>query len=63
MADDIKKRRGGKREGAGRKPTGKKYKVFSVCGTEEEIAEIKTRAMQSGKTLSRFVMDAALKNS
>lgn len=63
MAEDVKKQRGGRREGAGRKPTGKKYKIFSVCGTEEEIEEIKMRASQSGKTLSRFVIDAALKNS
>lgn len=62
MADDIKKQRGGRRDGAGRKPTGKKYKIFSVCGTEEEISEIKMKARQSGKTLSRFVVDAALKN-
>jgi hypothetical protein len=62
--------RGGKREGAGR-PAGSKSRwrkpesehkngrVVLAC-TEDEAARIKELAAKSGKTISRFVVDAVL---
>ena len=61
MSEEQKKR-GGAREGAGRKPTGR-LKMFAnttISGTPEEIAELKRLAKDSGKTVSRFLIDLAL---
>jgi len=56
---------GGKREGAGRPklaPSDKKnYKTISICGTENEIMEIRQMAEQEKKTVSRFILDKLLK--
>lgn len=57
--------RGGKREGAGR-PVGTKtgrnveYKTISISARPEEVEALKEAARKAGKTVSRFVLDAAL---
>lgn len=64
--------RGGKREGAGR-PAGSKNKIkktgqgkrtpfanVTVSGHPDEIADLKELAKESGKSLSRFVLDTLL---
>ncbi|MGP1459134.1 MAG: plasmid mobilization protein [Treponema sp.] len=47
--------------GGGRKPTGVKRVSFSVSCQPEELAELKRRAKLSGKTVSKFILDAVLK--
>ena len=47
--------------GGGRKPTGIKRVSFSVSCQPEELAELKRRAKLSGLTVSRFLLNAALK--
>ncbi len=56
--------RGGFREGAGRpkgtcKPESEKtvYKNFTVCCLPEEYEVLKQKALESGKTISRFLID------
>lgn len=63
--------RGGYRPGAGRKPgmtfpegyrrdpdkVRKVYAFATIAGTPEEIARLKERAREAGKTVSRFVLD------
>lgn len=55
--------RGGARKGAGRKPTGRKYHVMSVTGSKEELDAIRRKAAAAGKTVSRFLLDAAFASS
>lgn len=60
-------KRGGKREGAGRpkgttKENKKIYKTFSVSCLEDELELIKTNGKNQGKTLSRYLIDLALKD-
>ena len=47
--------------GGGRKPTGVKRVSFSVSCQPEELAELKRRAKLSGLTVSKFILNAALK--
>lgn len=47
--------------GGGRKPTGIKRVSFSVSCQPEELAELKRRAKLSGLTVSKFLLNAALK--
>lgn len=51
---------GGKREGAGRKPSGDPTHKFSIAAKESEFQKLKALAQKSGKTLSRFLVDLAL---
>ncbi|MBQ6782274.1 MAG: hypothetical protein IJP62_13775 [Treponema sp.] len=56
------KKRGGFREGSGRKPTGR-LKIFAnttISGTPEEIAKLKRLAKENDKTVSRFVIENLL---
>lgn len=63
---EIKDPRGGARAGAGRKKgsvsCGEKkiFKTVSISGTPEELEKLKNFAKQSGKTVSRFVLDNLL---
>lgn len=57
-----KERRGGARPGAGRKPTGRQYHVMSVTGTKEELDEIRRKAAFEKKSISRYLIELALRN-
>lgn len=46
--------------GGGRKPTGVRRVSFSVSCQPEERAEIRRLAGEAGKTVSAFLVDAAL---
>lgn len=48
--------------GAGRKPTGLKRVSFCVSCQPEELQQIKELAEEAGKSVSRFLLDAVLKN-
>ena len=74
--EDIKKKRGGARPGAGRKagwslrgeaggrPKGRKaiYKTFSVSLPEEEADKLRALANESGKSLARFIYESIVKD-
>lgn len=49
--------------GGGRKATGIKRVSFSVSCQPEELTAVKKLAEQSGKSLSRFLLDLALNNT
>ncbi len=56
---------GGSREGSGRKKgseTGRKKEFLStsISGAPEEIAKLKEKALLSGKSVSRYVLDWVL---
>ena len=51
---------GEKKGKAGRKPTGVKRVRFQVSCRAEELAALRQGARVANKTLSRYVMDAAL---
>lgn len=53
---------GGKREGSGRKKTGKNSQTVSISGTKEEIAQIKTLAEEHRTTVSKYVISKVLDN-
>ncbi len=62
MAINKEHKRGGAREGSGRKPTGR-IKIFStttISGTDEEIKLLKEQAKAAGKSVSRYVLDWVL---
>ncbi len=46
---------GGKREGAGRKPTGKRTKNLTVTLPDYQIEAIKERASEKGLTPSKYI--------
>ena len=48
--------------GGGRKPTGLKRVSFCVSCQPEELARLKELAKESGKTMSRFLLDAVFNN-
>ena len=48
--------------GSGRKPTGLKRVSFCVSCQPEELQQIKELAAEAGKTVSRFLLDAVLKD-
>lgn len=58
----MESKRGGAREGAGRKATGEKGKTSNICirlsPTEKRIIE--TKAASLGKSTSRYLIDLAL---
>ena len=57
-------RQGGHRPGSGRKPTGRKkiYHNITISGSPEEIERIDDLVKGSGKTRSRYVIEALLEN-
>ncbi|MGP1475477.1 MAG: hypothetical protein ACTTJ1_08760 [Treponema sp.] len=57
--EEIKSKWGGRREGSGRKDTGRKPR--SITATDEEWNAIKELAEQAGKDVSRFVVESILK--
>ncbi|SHK41759.1 plasmid mobilization protein [Desulforamulus aeronauticus] len=54
---EVKSKRGGKREGAGRKPVKDedKYKLRTFKCTDEEWLIIKTKAEEQGKSISEYI--------
>ena len=48
--------------GGGRKPTGLKKVSFCVSCQPEELQQIKELAAEAGKSVSRFLLDAVLKD-
>ena len=58
----MESKRGGAREGAGRKTTGEKGKTSNICirlsPTEKQIIDEKAKA--AGKSTSRYMVDLAL---
>jgi hypothetical protein len=60
--ENEEKKRGGFREGSGRKPTGrlKQFANTTISGTPEEIELLKSKAKEAGKTVSRFVIEKIL---
>lgn len=56
--EKIKNNWGGKRDGSGRKDTGRKPR--SITATDTEWNAIKELAKQSGKDVSRFVVEKIL---
>ena len=56
---EEKKTRGGKREGSGRKSTGRVTHSISVTPEEWEI--LKKLATESGKDVSRFIAESLCK--
>lgn len=48
---------GGARPGAGRKPTGKKTKCYTVTLPMEEAEELERRAAQYGKSINKYLRD------
>lgn len=52
---------GGKRIGAGRKKLeGAKTKTISISGSDDEIKKIKKMAADSGKSVSRYIIELLL---
>lgn len=49
--------------GGGRKPTGVKRVTFSVSCQPEELEKVKALAAESGKSVSRFLLDLALNSA
>lgn len=62
VMSDEEKKRGGFREGSGRKPTGrlKQFANTTISGTPEEIELLKTKAKEAGKSVSRFIIEKIL---
>ncbi|MBQ6782275.1 MAG: DUF1778 domain-containing protein [Treponema sp.] len=60
MAEE--KKRGGFRQGSGRKTTGERGKTSNICFriSPEEKAIIDAKAKAAGKTTSRYMIDLAL---
>lgn len=52
---------GGRREGSGRKATGRTRKPRSIAATDEEWSRLKEMAKSEGKDISSFVLDSILK--
>lgn len=49
--------------GGGRKPTGVKRVSFSVSCQPEELEKVKALAAESGKSVSRFLLDLAFNSA
>ena len=58
----FKKKGSAGNPGSGRKPTGLKRVSFCVSCQPEELQQIKELAAEAGKTVSRFLLDAVLKD-
>ena len=61
MDAEKKSGRGGARPGAGRHSTGRRviFTNTTISGSPEEIALLKSKAKEAGKSVSRFVLDWA----
>jgi len=59
MDGEKKDGRGGARPGAGRPATGRKviFSTTTISGSAEEIALLKQKAKDAGKSVSRYVLD------
>lgn len=59
MDAEKKDGRGGARPGAGRPATGRKviFSTTTISGSAEEIALLKQKAKEAGKSVSRYVLD------
>ena len=55
--------RGGKRKGAGRPPSGDPVRNMTIAPKESERAALQAAAARCGKSVSRFVIDAAMKEA
>lgn len=63
MAEEIKKQYTGYGyHGGGRKATGVKRVSICISGQPDELEQLKKNAESAGKTVSRFVLDALVKN-
>lgn len=64
MSTETNCQHGGFRPGSGRKPKNPNelhiYKTVSIAGSPEEIEKLKESAFESGKSLSRYVLDKLL---
>lgn len=58
LPEIVKSKRGGKREGSGRKKTGrlKIYQNFTISGIPEDIEMIKEKAKKHNKSVSSYVI-------
>lgn len=62
MSEEEKKYTGYGYHGGGRKATGVKRVSFSVSCQPEELEKVKSLAEKAGKSVSRFLLDLALKS-
>ena len=62
MSEEEKKYTGYGYHGGGRKATGIKRVSFSVSCQPEELDKVKELAEKAGKSVSRFLLDLALKS-
>lgn len=62
MSEEEKKYTGYGYHGGGRKATGVKRVSFSVSCQPEELDKVKELAEKAGKSVSRFLLDLALKS-
>ena len=62
MPEEEKKYSGYGYHGGGRKATGVKRVSFSVSCQPEELEKVKSLAEKAGKSVSRFLLDLALKS-
>lgn len=63
MDSADKSRRGGFREGAGRPKSGDPTKKFSMSARTSEYEVIEQLAAAAGKTVSRYLVELALKEA
>lgn len=62
MSEEEKKYTGYGYHGGGRKATGIKRVSFSVSCQPEELDKVKELAEKAGKSVSRFLLDLAIKS-
>ena len=62
MSEEEKKYTGYGYHGGGRKATGVKRVSFSMSCQPEELDKVKDLAEKAGKSVSRFLLDLALKS-
>ena len=62
MSEEEKKYTGYGYHGGGRKATGVKRVSFSMSCQPEELDKVKELAEKAGKSVSRFLLDLALKS-
>lgn len=63
--ENEKKKRGGKKEGAGRPflPKGTAItKTISICGSEKEITVLRSKADENNKSVSRYIFEELVGN-
>ncbi|MCQ2575284.1 MAG: hypothetical protein MJ162_00975 [Treponema sp.] len=62
IGDHLKKYTGYGYHGGGRKATGVKRVSICISGQPDELEQLKKNAESAGKTVSKFVLDALVKN-